>query len=81
MFRIFLNGATTPPIAITGEQAVTNLWKALIKAFGNIRTDIIGGNMPNFVNFFATYWVFLLGVIIGLFLIAFKMFEKLMPGR
>ncbi len=37
--------------------------------------------MPNVVNFFATYWVFLLGVIIGLFLIAFKMFEKLMLGR
>ncbi|WP_338981930.1 hypothetical protein [Spiroplasma endosymbiont of Eupeodes luniger] len=80
MFRTFLD-ATIPPVAITGEQAVTNLWKALIKAFGNIWTDIIGGNMPNVVNFFATYWVFLLGVIIGLFLIAFKMFEKLMPGR
>ncbi|WP_338966713.1 MULTISPECIES: hypothetical protein [unclassified Spiroplasma] len=80
MFRTFLDGAITP-VAITGEQAVTNLWKALIKAFGNIWTDIIGGNMPNVVNFFATYWVFLLGVIIGLFLIAFKMFEKLMPGR
>ncbi len=37
--------------------------------------------MPNVVNFFATYWVFLPSVIIGLFLIAFKMFEKLMPGR
>ncbi|WP_338982022.1 hypothetical protein [Spiroplasma endosymbiont of Eupeodes luniger] len=80
MFRTFLDGAITP-VAITGEQAVTNLWKALIKAFGNIWTNIIGGNMPNVVNFFATYWVFLLGVIIGLFLIAFKMFEKLMPGR
>ncbi|WP_215825525.1 hypothetical protein [Spiroplasma endosymbiont of 'Nebria riversi'] len=80
MFRIFLDGVTTPP-AITGEQAVTNLWKALITEFGNIWTDIIGGNIPNVVNFFATYWVFLLGVIIGLFLIAFKMFEKLMPCR
>ncbi|WP_342190052.1 hypothetical protein [Spiroplasma endosymbiont of Dilophus febrilis] len=80
MIRTFLDGAITP-VAITGEQAVTNLWKALITAFGNIWTDIIGGNMPNVVNFFATYWVFLLGVIIGLFLIAFKMFEKLMPGR
>ncbi|WP_342190095.1 hypothetical protein [Spiroplasma endosymbiont of Dilophus febrilis] len=80
MIGTFLTGVVTP-IAVTGEQAVTNLWKALIKAFGNIWTDIIGGNMPNVVNFFATYWVFLLGVIIGLFLIAFKMFEKLMPGR
>ncbi|WP_342190100.1 hypothetical protein [Spiroplasma endosymbiont of Dilophus febrilis] len=80
MIGTFLAEATTP-VAVTGEQAVTNLWKALIKAFGNIWTDIIGGNMPNVVNFFATYWVFLLGVIIGLFLIAFKMFEKLMPGR
>lgn len=78
MFGTFLADA---PAKITGEQAVTNLWKALITAFGNIWTDIIGGNMPNVVNFFATYWVFLLGVIIGLFLIAFKMFEKLMPGR
>ncbi|WP_215825795.1 hypothetical protein [Spiroplasma endosymbiont of 'Nebria riversi'] len=69
------------PAKITGEQVVTNLWKALITAFGNIWTDIIGGNMPNVINFFATYWVFLLGVIIGLFLIAFKMFEKLIPGR
>ncbi|WP_342189673.1 hypothetical protein [Spiroplasma endosymbiont of Dilophus febrilis] len=80
MIRTFLTEVVTPA-AVTGEQAVTNLWKALIKAFGNIWTDIIGGNMPNVVNFFATYWVFLLGVIIGLFLIAFKMFEKLMPGR
>ncbi|WP_375315652.1 hypothetical protein [Spiroplasma endosymbiont of Tipula paludosa] len=73
--------AEAPAVAVTGEQAVTNLWKALIGAFGHIWTDIIGGNMPNVVIFFATYWVFLLGVIIGLFLIAFKMFEKLMPGR
>ncbi|WP_342223593.1 hypothetical protein [Spiroplasma endosymbiont of Asaphidion curtum] len=41
MFGTFLVDAP----AVTGEQAVTNLWKALIKAFGNIWTDIIGGNV------------------------------------
>ncbi|WP_339025352.1 hypothetical protein [Spiroplasma endosymbiont of Agriotes lineatus] len=53
MIGTFLTEA--PAAAITGEQAVANLWKTLIKAFSNIWNDIIGGNMPNVINFFATY--------------------------
>ncbi|WP_338968435.1 hypothetical protein [Spiroplasma endosymbiont of Lonchoptera lutea] len=75
MFTTFLADA---PVAITGKQAISNLWNSMVGLFGKIWSDIISGQMPLVVDFFATYWIFLFPAIVGLFLFAFGMFEKLL---
>lgn len=69
---------------LTGELPVDppvnlmeKLWTAIIGVFAKI-WEIINVNMPLVVEFFATYWIFLLPFILVLFFMVFKIFEKLL---
>lgn len=57
--------------------SMEKLWTAIIGVFAKI-WEVINTNVPLVVDFFATYWIFLLPFIFVLFFIPFKIFERLL---
>lgn len=58
-------------------SVMEKLWTAIIGVFSKV-WEVINTNMPLVVEFFATYWIFLLPFILVLFFMVFKIFEKLL---
>lgn len=65
---------------ITAASSMEKFWNALIGTFGKV-WDLINANMPKVVNFFAEYWFLMFGLVLVLFFMVFKIFEKLLPAR